>query len=529
MGRSSLDLRAAGAALLLLASGASLASAARAGSEPTGSVATESGPVRGIAGSEGDRFLGIPYAAPPLGALRFGPPAPVVPSETTIDAFALPPACAQLASENGLESTEEDCLRLSVYRPPAGAPGAPHPVFVWIHGGSLLNGSGSQQDGTAFARDTGTIVVTVSYRLGVFGFLALPALTAESDDGSSGNAGFLDQQAALGWVHRNIAAFGGDPDRVLLGGQSAGGGSVCAHLASPVSAGLFARAAIHSGAFEIPGSGVPPCGLAALADVEDVGTTFADAAGCTDPLVAPECLRALSAADLLAASASFTAAINASGDALPQSLPAAVAAGTWNAVPILLGSTRDELQPAAVSFPGGSYPLPESVYEFALDLLFGDLAPKVLKRYPAAAYDDPAFAIGAVATDTGFACPTDEVRRLLARHVPLYGFEFADPAPPPGQREGFPLGAYHTSDVQYLFGYTPFQGPFTPEQAALSAEMIRYWAAFAATGDPTVSGAPRWPRFRNATRKVLELRPEGSRTIRSFARFHECRLWKKVP
>jgi para-nitrobenzyl esterase len=195
-------------------------------------------------------------------------------------------------------------------------------------------------------------------------------------------------------------------------------------------------------------------------------------------------------------------------------------------VPILIGTTRDEAQAGVQAFPG--YPLSEDGYEFALSFLFADLAAKVLKKYPAARYADPAFAISAVATDTGFACPTHELRTLLAKHTTVYGFEFADPAPPPGQNAGFPLGAYHTADVQYLFGYTPFQGAFTADQQALSDEMIRYWAAFAASGDPAVAGAPKWPRYKNATKRVLELRPDGSRAIRSFAGFHKCRFWKKL-
>jgi para-nitrobenzyl esterase len=492
----------------------------------TADVQTEAGPVRGLAGTDADRFLGIPYAAPPVGPLRFAPPATVAPWKETLDAVALPPACPQLASTNGPGSADEDCLRLSVYRPPAGTPGAPHPVLVWIHGGGLVNGSAAQQDGTAFARDAGTIVVTVGYRLGVFGFLAHPALSAESADASSGNAGFLDQQAALGWVQRNIAAFGGDPARVTVAGQSAGGASVCAHLASPESAGLFARAAIHSGGFVVPGSGIPPCGLEALADAEAAGTTFAEEAGCADSASAPACLRALSAADLLAASAGFGASLNASGAALPAALPDAIAAGDWNEVPILIGSTRDEAQAGVQAFPG--YPLSEDAYELALSFLFGDLAPKVLKKYPAARYADPAFAVSAVATDTGFACPTHELRTLLAKHTTVYAFEFADPAAPPGEVDGYPLGAYHTADVQYLFGYTPFPGAFTPGQQALSDEMVARWAAFAARGDPAAAGAPKWPRYKNATKRVLELRPEGSRTIRSFAGFHKCRFWKKL-
>jgi para-nitrobenzyl esterase len=511
------------ATLVLIA--LSLGAAARAG-VGTPDVPTDTGPVRGLAGADADRFLGIPYAAPPIGALRFAPPAPAAPWKTPLAAYTLPPACPQLASTNGPESTDEDCLRLSLYRPPAGTPGAPFPVIVWIHGGGLLNGSGAQQDATAFARDAGTIVVTVNYRLGVFGFLAHPALTAESADASSGNTGFLDQQAALGWVQRNVAAFGGDPARVTVAGQSAGGASVCAHLASPESAGLFARAAIHSGGFVIPGSGIPPCGLESLAEAETAGTAFAAAAGCADSASAPACLRALSAADLLAASGAFGASLNASGAALPAALQGAIAAGTWNEVPIVIGTTRDEAQAGVQAFPG--YPLSENAYELALSVLFGESAPKVLKKYPTARYDDPAFAVSAVATDTGFACPTHELRTLLAKHTTVYAFEFADPGPPPGEVENFPLGAYHTADVQYLFGYTPFQGALKPAQQALSDEMIAYWAAFAANGDPAVAGAPKWPRYKNATKKVLELRPDGSRTIRSFAGFHKCRFWKKL-
>ena len=496
-------------------------------------VWTESGLVRGMRANSAQEFLGIPYAAPPVGGLRWQPAMPVTPWKGVRDAQTLPPACAQLASTNGPESIAEDCLYLSVYRPARF-----HrffegrlPVLIWIHGGGFLNGSGSQQDASQMASVTQTIVVMINYRLNVFGFLALPSLGAEAPDGSSGNLGLLDQQAAMRWVRRNIAAFGGDPDDVTIAGESAGGGSVCFHLASPTAAGLFGRAVIQSGAFDLTllnQSAGGPCGTTTLAAAEQSGRAFAASVGCGDSATEAACMRSKSAEELLAASTSFTAEVNASGAVLPVPVLEAIQSDHWNRVPVILGSNHDELQPTA-ALTGLGYPLNPALYEIAVNVLFGAYAPSVLAEYPATNYADPAFALGALLTDTAFACPTDKLRGLLSTLTPTYGYEFDDPNAPPGVQSGMPSGAYHSADVQYLFAYTPSHGALSPDQQALSLEMIRYWGAFADQGRPEVPGAPRWPRFETESHRILSLRPSGSVPIEDFAQFHHCSFWSTLP
>jgi len=508
--------------------GALAATAAQAGPGPI--VEVETGALQGVTVGGADQFLAVPYAAPPVGDLRWKPPEPAAAWTGVRPAATLPSECAQLPSSNGPGSAAEDCLYLNLYRP-AGGGGGGLPVLVWFHGGGLVNGSGNQTDASALAAEQQVVVAMVNYRLTVFGFLALEGLSAEANDASSGNFGLMDQQAALAWLQRNVADFGGDPANVTIAGQSAGGGSVCFHLASPPAAGRFHRAIIHSGAFDLlilPGGGGGPCATRSLAEVEAAGAAFAEGAGCSDPAAQPSCLRALSPETLLEASASFAAQPSAGGALLPEPVLDAIEARRWNEVPILLGSTRDEAQLGVISFPATAPPLAPASYELFAGIVFGDDAPRVLAGYPAEDYADPALALSAAVTDAGFACPTDVLRRFLARRTRLWGFEFADGAAPPGELNGAPAGAYHTADVQYLFAYTPFQGALSPEQEALAAEMRAYWAAFARSGDPRALGAPKWPRFKGSTRRVLSLDPAGSRANSRFAKLHHCKLWKKL-
>jgi para-nitrobenzyl esterase len=502
---------------------------ARSHSAPPPFAFTHSGLVVGVREDGAEKFLGIPFAAPPVGDLRWRAPQPVAPWRGVLKATALPNECAQLASANGPGSTSEDCLYLSVYRPARVLPllQRPLPVLIWIHGGGGVNGSGNQQDASELAATTGTIVVMVNYRLGVFGFLALPGLSAESSDGSSGNLGLLDQQAAMRWVQRNIRWFGGDPRNVTIAGQSAGGHSVCLHLASPTAKGLFDRAIIHSGAFDLLGadSSGEPCATTTLAVAEAAGASYASDAMCADPATQVACLRAKSPAELLAASANFSAKPNASGAFLPVPVLDAIAAGDWNRVPVMVGSTHDELQPAAALVPFLGYPLPEFLYQLAVGFVFPAKAGAVLAEYPSASYADPAFAFGALLTDAGFSCPTDRLRRFLAPRTPTFGFEFADPNAPPGVSGTMPSGAYHTSDVQYLFRYSPPNGAFTPEQAVLSHQMQRYWAAFARSGFPFVPRQAFWPRFDESQARVMTLAPTGNAVTTDFAAFHHCDFW----
>ena len=502
---------------------------ARAHTAPPPVAFTHAGFLVGLRADGADEFLGIPFAAAPVGELRWRPPQPVAPWRGFRRATSLPDECAQLASTNGPGSTSEDCLYLNVYRParPFAPLQRPLPVLIWIHGGGGVNGSGNQTDGAELAATTETIVVTVNYRLGVFGFLALPGLTAESADGSSGNVGLLDQQAAMRWVQRNIRWFGGDPRNVTIAGQSAGGHSVCLHLASPTAKGLFDRAIIHSGAFDLLGadSSGEPCATDTLADAEATGATFAASALCGDPATQVDCLRAKSPAELLAASASFSASPNASGEFLPAPVLETIASGQWNRVPVMVGSTHDELQPAAALVPLLGYPLPDFLYQIAVSFVFPGRALQVLAEYPSSNYADPAFAFGAALTDAGFSCPTDRLRRFLAPRTPTFGFEFADPNAPPGFTGTMPSGAYHTSDVQYLFRYSPPNGPFTAEQQQLSHQMQRYWAAFARNGFPFVRGQTFWPRFDESHARVMSLEPTGNAVKTDFRAFHHCDFW----
>ena len=262
---------------------------------------TFSGPVRGMVSSAGVReFLGIPYAAAPVGNLRWRPPVPHGPWFQTLDATQFASHCPQTPSPFGIASTTEDCLFLNVFTPDsnAGAIGGLRPVMVWIHGGALVDGESNDYDPTAFVKD-GVIVVTINYRLGILGFLVHSAFAAEKTDpdrdgdfaaGSAGDYGLMDQQLALHWVRDNIVFFGGDPLNVTIFGESAGGLSVFSQLASPSAANLFQKAIIESGAYNQT--------TQTLATAEAAGTAFATAAGCSSQTGA--CLRALPVSTILA-------------------------------------------------------------------------------------------------------------------------------------------------------------------------------------------------------------------------------------
>ena len=256
-------LVAAAAALLLLVPAAPTAVAASTAGSLI--VQTDKGQVRGASVNGVDNFLGIPYAAPPVGGLRWQPPQPHSTWPGVLSTTKYGARCAALASTNGARTDAEDCLFVNVQRPTGVTAGRKIPVYVFIHGGGLVNGSSNQASGDKIVRLTNAIVVTMNYRLGVFGFLGLPNLSKAGQ----GNYGFLDQQAALRWVQRNVGAFGGDPAMVTLGGESAGAFSVCAHLTAASSQGLFSRAMMQSGS----------CPTRPLADTQADSTNFAAAAG----------------------------------------------------------------------------------------------------------------------------------------------------------------------------------------------------------------------------------------------------------
>jgi len=287
------------------------------------------------------------------------------------------------ASTNGARTESEDCLFVNVQRPTGLRAGDRRRVYVFIHGGGLVNGSSNQADMAAIVQATGVIGVSLNYRLGVLGFLGLPALTAEG--GESGNYGFMDQQAALRWVHRNIAAFGGDPRQVSVGGESAGGWSVCGHLVAPGSRGLFAQAMMQSGS----------CTTRTRADAEASGAALESAVGCASV----DCLRRTPVSALIDAPAGSFGLVRGT-PTLPVDPAVAVATGHFARVPIVIGSNRDEGRTFAQGFIGQS----EAAYESYVTSSFGASAPAVLAHYPWPATSDrftAAYLVGAIMTDSG--------------------------------------------------------------------------------------------------------------------------------
>ncbi|HET7340018.1 MAG TPA: carboxylesterase family protein, partial [Methylomirabilota bacterium] len=362
--------------------------------------------------------------------------------------------------------------------------------------------------------------VTINYRLGTLGFLAHPALTAESSYGGSGDYGLMDQQAALRWVQRNIRAFGGDADNVTIFGESAGGYSVLAQLASPQVAGLFHKAIVESGTYSLT--------QAPLATAEAQGTAFATAIGCGDTA----CLRALSVAAVLAAGPTSTIFANLDGFVLTQSMLATLTSGQFNQVPVIVGSNHDEWRLfVAQTEKLTGLPLSPAGYPGAIAAL--GLPPAfVMGLYPLAAYGSPSEALGAIGTDVVFACNAAKSARLLLQHVPTFQYELADENAPMlffSPPISFPTGAYHASELQYLFVLSetpvPFPG-FGPAQQQLSDAMVGYWTQFARSGDPNSPGGSAWPQY-DPTRPVQSLTPPtpATETGASFLGTHKCTIW----
>lgn len=483
-------------------------------------VITDYGPVRGVTDDGMKKFLGLPYAAPPIGTLRWAPPAPPARWRTPRDASRFAPHCAQGASPFGTFSLSEDCLYLNVYTPAKLDHGVPHrlPVMVWIHGGALVVGQSDTYDPRKLV-DRGVVVVTINYRLGVLGYLAHPALTEEN--GVSGNYGFLDQQAALRWVRDNIDRFGGDPTNVTVFGESAGGLSTHVQLASPLAAGLFHRAIVESGAYDLQ--------QASLEDAEDLGTALAVRVGCPAQTLA--CLRAVPVATLLAdPAARAIAAPVVDGRVLTQSIATAFATGDFNQVPVIEGSNHDEWRLfLALDELAGGAPLTDADYLNALAAL--GLPPIVAALYPLDNFRDEgdpedaaSLALGAIITDVTFACPSRTAAQLLSAHVPTWAYEFADRnAPLLLPPVSFPQGAYHAAEIQYLFVDADSQ--LNAAQRTLSDHMVRYWTTFARFGSPNASGSPHWPAYQPAADEIQSLVPPVPQVTAGFAADHKCAIW----
>jgi para-nitrobenzyl esterase len=477
---------------------------------PPPEVVTSLGIVRGARGNGHLRFLGIPYAAPPVGERRWRPPEEAAPWSGVREATVKPSACAQEAA--GFVSLgDEDCLYLNVHTPdpmPAAAP-----VLVWIHGGAFVFGEGLQLDGgtagDVLAREHGLVVVSMNYRLGAFGFLASDAL------GTTGNEGFLDQQAALRWVQREIAAFGGDPSRVTIAGESAGGLSVCLHLISPGSRGLFRAAVTQSGLCGAP--------LPTRAEQLDSAAELATAVGCEAAPDLPNCMRAVSTARIKSAAAlsGNLLEVLASGRrnhwpnvdeaVVPGQFLERVAAGQYARVPVIAGWNRDEGTLFVALAERAGTVVDEAEYVRMTDLIAaraGLDGIEVRAAYPLADHADPGAALAAALGHQALACPSRRAALALAgagSPTRVYYFTYPDAGFQLGSDR--PLGAFHSAEIQFVFGRPARLGmrAFEGDELTLHRAMSGYWARFVRSLDPGGEGAVPWPAFDATAERHLRL------------------------
>ncbi len=486
--------------LVLLACG----QGAWAGQSNSGALRIDSGPISGTAHDDVRTYLGIPYAAPPVGVLRWRPPQPVAAWKEVRPCTEFGPACPQPKQKEGGKYSE-DCLSLNVWTP-AGKTGAHLPVMVWIHGGGFNFGASSlaEYHGANLARQ-GVVVVTLNYRLGPLGYLVHPGLDRESPRGTSGNYGLLDQIAALKWVRRNIAAFGGNPKNVTIFGQSAGSRSVSLLLLSPQARGLFHRAIAQSGGPILGSEYLNPAFNGDKAAVSKMGEELARRLGCSGP-DALTCMRAKPAEEVIAAAACDTGLFAEEiffapvfdGGVLPKNPLAAFRNGRQQAVPVITGSTANE----GALYLTGEEDLGLARYEKFLAARFGAQTKEALAVFPAATDADVPGAIDRVITVGANVQPA----RLTAGSAARTGnrawvFHFTRV---PATRLAKSGGAHHGVDLAYVFGNLDEPGAYNGTDHALSRTVMGYWVNFARSGNPNGPGLPIWPAYTGKTDTHME-------------------------
>jgi para-nitrobenzyl esterase len=471
-------------------------------------------------------FLGIRFAAPPTGALRWRSPAPPPCPSGTAAASAYAPVCPQLDPVTFLPKGDEDCLAVNVFTPKATFPAGSRPVMVFIHGGGNSIGSAQAEiepgrvlyDGAALAATTGNVVVTLQYRLGPLGWLVHPALDTEAPDSRSGNYALEDLVAALKWVQRDIAAFGGNKARVMIFGESAGGVNVCTLLASPAAAGLFASALIESGGC------VAVTRSAALA----TGATLADNVGCSAASDIATCLRSKTPSELLSALPPVVSVSggqppyqpNVDGSLLPTAPLDAIRNGQHNRVPVVIGTNANET--------GRDVPLTfgEAEYQAFLASAIADpvVRAQVSAVYSAANFGSARLAYVALTSDVKFICPARTIARALdgVQTEPVYRYSFTEvlDAPSAGL-----YGAFHGLELLFVFGPLDVLG-YTPTAAerSLSTSMQGYWGSFAATGAPSAAGAPVWTTYDSSRDNHLVL-DDLALTMGDGVNTSRCDFW----
>lgn len=467
-------------------------------------VNTQEGAVRGEIVDNSIVYRGIPYAAAPVGNLRWKAPQPAEMRMGVLDAVTFGSPCAQPRTSMG----SEDCLFLNIWTPKQKETKL-RPVMFFIHGGGNITQSADEKsngnliyDGQPFQEKGGVILVSINYRLGPLGFLAHPGLTMEDPNRSSGNYGILDQIAALKWVQKNIANFGGDPNNVTIFGESAGGSDVSTLVATPLAAGLFQKAIIESGfpmlvSRFLSDSNNSPRGISA----HDFGLKMATALGCDKASDVVACLRSKTPAELLKAIAPDQTAdvtgttgipygANVDGYLLPTTTEQILSKGQQNKVPIMIGTNKNE----ALGFIRDIPLETEGQFRFALQVLFGPELNAVANRYPVSDYGTFRLAADAIVTDKFFFCPTRTAFRALAKSkTQTYVYLFSRALESKKQN-----GAEHGLELGFVFNTLAKINatPPTADELKLSDTMLQYWSNFAKTGNPNGAGLPSWPLYK---------------------------------
>jgi len=463
-----------------------------------GIIKVDGGAISGFPSQEGDvvAFKGIPFAAPPVGNLRWKAPQPVIPWSGVKNCADFGPSPMQnkpvpfgVYTKEFLipeQPISENCLYLNVWTKTTGA--AKKPVFVWIYGGGFSSGGAAVPiyDGEAMAKK-GIIFVSINYRVGIFGFLAHPELTKESPGKASGNYGLMDQIAALKWVKRNIAKFGGDPDNVTIGGQSAGSMSVNCLVASPLAKGLFNKAIAESGSLMLAKGGFS---AGNLADAEKQGLRIA----ATLHAGSLEDLRKIPAADLLKAPAQFAPIID--GYVLPQPVSKIIADGKGNKVSLLIGWNADE----------GFVMKNDTKEQFQQEAKekYGKYADAFLRFFPSNTEAEVAQSQLKLSRDMIFAASGYKWAGIQAQAgtAPVYVYYFQHKLPATPDFEKY--GAFHTGEVAYVTDNLKFLNrPWKPNDQPLAIQMSGYWANFIKTGNPNGGSLPVWPKYNKTQNKAM--------------------------
>ncbi len=471
------------------------------------SVKIDGGLISGVNADGVRSFKGVPFAAPPVGDLRWKPPQPVAPWQGVRQCDAFGPECPQAPYPAGSmyaqppQKQSEDCLYLNVWT--TAKAGEKRPVMVWIHGGALTRGSGSNRtyNGAALAKK-GVVLVTVNYRLGPLGYLAHPELSAESPQHSSGNYGVLDQIAALKWVQRNIAAFGGDAKNVTIFGESAGSWSVNVLVATPLAKGLFHRAIGESGGTFGPMTFLKE-DRARLTAAEKMGEAFAKAAAA-DSIKALRAVPVEKIVDLFnndSEGKKFRTAPNVDGWVLPDEVRNIFAQGKQNDVPIIVGSNANEMTTLTVP---ATVPKTMDEYRKRIEPMYGEAIRDFDALYPVKSDADvPAAYLGSL-RDVTFTLPMRTWARMTATgKSKAYLYFFTHVAPNPNSKY---LGAYHASEIAYVFDNLNPQNTLLQElDHKLAGTISAYWVNFAKTGDPNAKGLPKWIPYNAKEEPYLEL------------------------